>query len=108
MAASVIFDVEIRNAERYQDFMRLVSRRLKRPVLAFWHALAHTRSMKATACRGESSSWNSRRSLPGKLSTTALSTRDSRQFGTNAVQPDSSASKVSYYKAEPSRRLFTS
>lgn len=85
MAAYVIFDVDIRDANRYQDFMKQVKPALEKAGGAISLVAGRTKSMRAIGIRAESCSLNFLPSRHGSLSTTALCIKGSRPFEASAV-----------------------
>ena len=75
MSAYVIFDVEIRDPARYQEFMAGVKPALEARVPDTWPVAVPTRSTKATGSRAGLCFWSSRRSRRGRNSILARSTR---------------------------------
>ncbi len=85
MAAYVIFDVDIRDANRYQDFMKQVKPALDAAGARYLARGGAHKVYEAIGVRDESCSWNSLRSQRGSPSTTDQCTKVSSQLETNAV-----------------------
>ena len=87
MTAYVVFDVEIRDAQRYQEFMQQV-----KPALEAAGGRYLARGGPLKVWEGD---WSPRRlvivefprSPPGRISTTDRSIRVSRRSATNAARP---------------------
>lgn len=93
MSAFVIFDVEIRDPESYQDFMRQVKPAIEAAAQSTSLAEALTRCTRVIGLPEGSSCLSSRPWPLGRVSTTGLPTRALKPSVTNAALHGWSASK---------------
>ena len=85
MPAYVIFDVEISDAKRYQEFMSGVKPALEKTGAKYLARAVPTRFMKETGSLAELSCWSSHQSPLGSHFITARPIRDSKASETPAV-----------------------